>query len=164
MLNYVQNLQYYVTCEVLEPMWAGLETSLRSASTIDDVILLHNDFLDVCLRDCLLSNREVLIITSRLLDICLSFTRHIQTARGHKVTHTSAKSGRSRLLSEEVVPGSVADMVGSCEQKFKSELVKLLDWLYNRGPPEVRGMVARLDFNGFYQDLYMVRDSLATPT
>ena len=163
MLNYVQNLQYFITCEVLEPLWAGLENSLRSASTIDDVLVRHNDFLDMCLKDCMLSNREVLKVTSRLLAICISFTRHVQQARGHKTPHSSIKGGRARLLSEDGGGSNVAEMVAGCEEKFKKELVKLLDWLYNRGPETVKGMVARLDFNGFYQDLYTPTNSLATP-
>jgi len=164
MLNYVQNLQYYETCEVLEPLWVELEAALRSSTTIEDVLQSHSDFLDTCLRDCMLSQREVLSITSRLLATCLSFTRHVQQGLGHKVPHPSMKSGRARLLSEDGDRGGVAEQVKRSEERFERELVRLLDWLYNQGPPAVKGMVARLDFNGFYQHLYRIKDTPLTPT
>lgn len=159
MLNFVQNLQYYMTCEVLEPNWCQLEQGLRSVSNIDDVLLMHNDFLDKCLRDCMLSNREVLTTMSRLLAICTSFARHVQLAdQGSEYTpeepvQRSEYGGRSRLLSDGGV-GTVKDMVKECEQKFNADLVQLLDWLYSMSSEGVGSMVTRLDFNGFYKTRY----------
>ena len=141
-----------------------LEAKLRSSTTIEDVLKSHSDFLDTCLRDCMLSQREVLSITSRLLATCLSFTRHVQQAMGQKVSHPYMKSGRALLLSEDNERGGVADRVKKSEARFERELVRLLDWLYNQGPPAVKGMVARLDFNGFYQHLYRLKDTPITPT
>ena len=165
MLNFVQNLQYYMMCEVLEPNWAQLVQGLRSVSNIDDVLLMHNDFLDKCLRDCMLSNREVLTTMSRLLAICVSFTRHIQLAgtwqegaKGEQEVkiQRSDLGGRSRLLSEDGVGGGtcIRDTVMECEQKFTSDLVQLLGWLYSMTSDSVGSMVARLDFNGFYKTRY----------
>ena len=170
MLNFVQNLQYYMTFEVLEPNWSTLERSLHSASTIDDVLLLHNDFLDKCLRDCMLSNREVLKTISRLLAICISFTRQIQQAGGHEGdrVQSSGRSGRLWLLSEDSGgggggDGDVSEMVGVCEQRFRQDLVQLLDWLYSMSSQAVGSMVTRLDFNGFYQNLYAPNTSTTSP-
>lgn len=164
MLNFVQNLQYYMTCEVLEPNWVQLVQGLHSVSNIDDVLLMHNDFLDKCLRDCMLSSREVLTTMSRLLAICVSFTQHIQMVslqEGQEVkqegkVHRSEYGGRSRLLSEDGVGSgpSVRDTVKDCERKFSADLVQLLDWLYSMSSDGVGSMVARLDFNGFYKTRY----------
>jgi gamma-tubulin complex component 2 len=168
MLNFVQNLQYYMMCEVLEPNWCQLEQGLHSVSNIDDVLLMHNDFLDKCLRDCMLSSREVLTTMSRLLAICISFTRHIQLAGmqggkdepvfeegGAESQVTSLRSGRSRLLSPEFGSGhSVRDRVVDCERKFTADLVQLLEWLHSVNSEGVGSMVARLDFNGFYKTWY----------
>ena len=161
MLNFVQNLQYYMTCEVLEPNWRQLEEGLHTVSNIDDVLLMHNDFLDKCLRDCMLSSREVLKTMSRLLAICTNFTRHVQLAgpqepgeEGGQVQRSESTAGRLRLLSvEESVPG-VWEMVGECEKKFTAELVQLLEYLYSMNSETVGSMVARLDYNGFYKTWY----------
>ena len=74
MLNFVQNYQYYMTFEVLEPNWCMMEQKLREAITIDVVLQEHNDFLDRCLKDCMLTNSEVLRIVSRILTLCLTFS------------------------------------------------------------------------------------------
>lgn len=155
MLNFVQNLQYYMTFEVLEPNWRQLEKDLRSASNIDDVLLMHNDFLDKCLRDCMLSSREVLKTMSRLLAICISFTRHIQHATGSQRS-SLAYGGRERLWSDDIggSPANVKEMVSDCDQRFTRELVKLLEQLHLASSEGVSSMVARLDFNGFYKTWY----------
>ena len=36
------------------------------------------DFLDRCLKDCLLTNREVVELTNRLVQCCLDFANHMQ--------------------------------------------------------------------------------------
>ncbi len=162
MLNFVQNLQYYMMCEVLEPNWRQLEEGLRSVSNIDDVLLMHNDFLDKCLRDCMLSSREVLKTMSRLLAICTNFTRHVQLAgtqdqdpvREGQVQRSEPIAGRSRLLSVEERMPSVREMVTECEKRFTAELVQLLEWLYSMSSESVGSMVTRLDFNGFYKTWY----------
>lgn len=56
MLNFVQNIQYYMMFEVMEPTWHILEKNLKSASNIDDVLGHHTSFLDNCLKDCMLTN------------------------------------------------------------------------------------------------------------
>ena len=156
MLNFVQNLQYYMMCEVLEPNWRLLEEGLHSVSNIDDVLLMHNDFLDKCLRDCMLSSRDVLKTMSRLLAICISFTKHIQIAAMQEDTCQGSEFNvRSCPLSADVESGrSVRDIVNDCECKFTADLVQLLDWLYSVHSEGVGSMVARLDFNGYYKTWY----------
>ena len=89
MLNFVQSLQYYMTMEVLEPNWSTFEERLGGVATIDDVLRAHTDFLDSSLRDCLLSDNSILRTVSRLLELCLHFSQHMQEQVGlrhHKHT------------------------------------------------------------------------------
>ncbi|XP_059954348.1 gamma-tubulin complex component 2 isoform X2 [Mesoplodon densirostris] len=78
MLNFVQNIQYYMMFEVLEPTWHVLEKSLRSACNIDDVLGHHTSFLDNCLKDCMLTNPELLRVFSKLMSVCVMFTNCMQ--------------------------------------------------------------------------------------
>ena len=73
MLSFVQNIQYYMTVEVLEPHWCVMEGKLREVSTIDEVLREHNDFLDRCLKDCILTNFEILRVVSRIFTLCDAF-------------------------------------------------------------------------------------------
>lgn len=60
MLTFVQQLLYYACFEVLEPNWRALEVSLQKVDTVDEVLSYHEDFLDTCLKECLLTNPKLL--------------------------------------------------------------------------------------------------------
>jgi gamma-tubulin complex component 2 len=51
---------YLFSLKVVEPNWQSLEEDLRKVSTIDDVLDIHTDFLDRCLKDTMLTNTELL--------------------------------------------------------------------------------------------------------
>lgn len=114
MLNFVQNIQYYMMFEVMEPTWHIMENNLKTvsgspaqfqsfsepiftdgglvflcllrrlsplssqASNIDDVLCHHTSFLDNCLKDCMLTNPELLRIFSKLMAVCVMFTNCMQ--------------------------------------------------------------------------------------
>lgn len=55
------------------------------ASNIDDVLCHHTSFLDNCLKDCMLTNPELLRIFSKLMSVCVMFTNCMQVfPRLHK--------------------------------------------------------------------------------
>lgn len=51
------------------------------ASNIDDVLGHHTSFLDNCLKDCMLTNPELLKVFSRLMSVCVMFTNCMQVRR-----------------------------------------------------------------------------------
>lgn len=66
MLTFVQQFAYYVTNEVLEPNWHRLESNLMSISTVDQVLQYHSDFLDTCLKECMLTNCKLLRVNLQM--------------------------------------------------------------------------------------------------
>lgn len=78
MLNFVQNIQYYMMFEVMEPNWHIMENNLKSASNIDEVLSYHTSFLDNCMKDCMLTNTVLLKIFSKLMSVCVMFTNCMQ--------------------------------------------------------------------------------------
>lgn len=48
------------------------------ASNIDDVLGHHTSFLDSCLKDCMLTNPELLRVFSKLMSVCVMFTNCMQ--------------------------------------------------------------------------------------
>ena len=146
--------------EVLEPNWIELEHKLRTASTIDDVLARHNDFLDKCLRDCLLSSRDILENMSRLMTICTTFTGHMQLVSLETRGATISVRDRPPVIKSELVLASMGDVMEGAtsteaikrfDQSFTKELKSLLDKLHSLQTDTVGGIVARLDFNGYYQ-------------
>lgn len=55
--------------------------SSRQASNIDDVLGHHASFLDNCLKDCMLTNPELLRVFSKLMSVCVMFTNCLQVRR-----------------------------------------------------------------------------------
>lgn len=55
--------------------------ALGQASNIDDVLGHHTSFLDSCLKDCMLTNPELLRVFSKLMSVCVMFTNCMQVRR-----------------------------------------------------------------------------------
>lgn len=72
MLVFVQQLLYFCTAEVIEPNWQSLMARLRGKDgapngpttgvtrTVDELMQDHVDFLDTCLKECMLTNSKLL--------------------------------------------------------------------------------------------------------
>jgi gamma-tubulin complex component 2 len=76
MLVFVQQLLYFCTAEVVEPNWVGLMDRINEASangsevtvngtkqanrTVDELMQDHVDFLDTCLKECMLTQAKLL--------------------------------------------------------------------------------------------------------
>ncbi|KAK4130749.1 hypothetical protein BT67DRAFT_445371 [Trichocladium antarcticum] len=94
MLVFVQQLLYFCTAEVIEPNWQSLMARLRSREdaapdgtpsgstttgvtrTVDQLMQDHVDFLDTCLKECMLTNSKLLRIHSKLMQTCTVFATY----------------------------------------------------------------------------------------
>lgn len=82
MLVFVQQLLYFCTAEVIEPNWVGLmdrvnrvdadasevdEGDMKQVNrTVDELMQDHVDFLDTCLKECMLTQAKLLKVGCRL--------------------------------------------------------------------------------------------------
>ena len=105
------------------------------AEEIDELLRAHEDFLDSCLRECLLTNPKLIRGLSRLLRLCLSL--------GDLLLHEDA----------EVVP-VMCDPIRVSE--FDQELGQFLSSLYEEAEKgqfkteHLHNLAIRLDFSAFY--------------
>jgi hypothetical protein len=62
MLAFVQQILAFTTFEVLEPNSRKLENKLESGKveTVDQLLRDHVDFLDTCLKECMLTSDKLL--------------------------------------------------------------------------------------------------------
>jgi len=65
MLVFVRQILAFATGEVLESNWRVLEGKIAHVQTVDQLLRDHVDFLDTCLKQCMLT-------TSKLLSVSLS--------------------------------------------------------------------------------------------
>lgn len=74
MLVFVQQLLYFCTAEVIEPNWQALMARLNTSDdskdgiatvtrTVDELMQDHVDFLDTCLKECMLTNSRLLRVS-----------------------------------------------------------------------------------------------------
>ncbi|KAM9425276.1 gamma-tubulin complex component 2 [Pholidichthys leucotaenia] len=181
MLNFVQNIQYYMMFEVMEPTWHIMENNLKTASNIDDVLCHHTSFLDNCLKDCMLTNPELLRIFSKLMSVCVMFTSCIQQftqsmrqerfsmeqgamdgppAQSEHAEEAEKKRLTTKLLAEHLdtlqSDAGFEATISKFDNNFSILLLDLLDKLsiYSTNDCEhsMISIIYRLDFNGFYTE------------
>lgn len=181
MLNFVQNIQYYMMFEVMEPTWHIMEKNLKSASNIDDVLCHHTSFLDNCLKDCMLTNPELLKIFSKLMSVCVMFTNCMQrfthsmrldrqslehgTMEGPPTQKERTEDAEKKKLASKFVAEHVDALQSDAgfeatilkfDSNFSTLLLELLDKLsiYSTNDCEhsMINIIYRLDFNGFYTE------------
>ncbi|KAI0777978.1 Spc98 family-domain-containing protein [Irpex lacteus] len=85
MLAFVQQILAYTTFEVLEPNWRKLESKLEAGKveTVDQLLRDHVDFLDTCLKECMLTSDKLLKACSRLLLACSTFVLYTSSFTKH---------------------------------------------------------------------------------
>lgn len=68
MLAFVQQILAFTTFEVLEPNWRKLEGKLEAGKveTVDQLLRDHVDFLDTCLKECMLTSSKLLRVSASL--------------------------------------------------------------------------------------------------
>ena len=67
MLAFVQQILAFATFEVLEPNWRSLEAKLEKVKTVDQLLRDHVDFLDTCLKECMLTSSKLLRVRGSIL-------------------------------------------------------------------------------------------------
>lgn len=114
MLVFVQQLLYFCTAEVIEPNWAKFMERLKTGEeeeggavakpmrTVDELMQDHVDFLDTCLKECMLTNSKLLRVKFP------SFQAHYWT-----ITNTCLPPFRSIRSSCKPAPSSPPTQTGS---------------------------------------------------
>lgn len=118
MLHFIQNLVYYMMFEVIEPNWQMMENSISSGKkksgnsgfgfstaddegnndqTVDDILSMHNEFLRRTLKDCLLTNGDLIRTLTKLMTTCLLFSDQMNLF----VETTQINEERDRIAKEE---------------------------------------------------------------
>ena len=93
MLHFMQNFLYYMMFEVIEPNFLRMESQIlgrtvkdedsfsystvkkaTKSQNVDDILSIHNDFIKSTLKECLLTNRDLIRTLTKLMTTCLLFS------------------------------------------------------------------------------------------
>jgi len=150
--------------EVIEPNWTVLYQSLQSVSTVDDVLACHTDFLDACLKDCILTNSDVLRTITELMVVCATYSGCMrryssQETKGSVGSRQDKKSDVvthviHRRTSQLIASDDVEKTISNFDREFTKHVLALLQKLTHISTSEsehsMLNLVARLDYNGFF--------------
>ncbi|KAL5361057.1 Spc98 family-domain-containing protein [Aspergillus floccosus] len=151
MLVFVQQLLYFCTAEVIEPNWQNLMDRVNGTDadgsevtvngtkqvnrTVDELMQDHVDFLDTCLKECMLTQAKLLKIHSKLMTCCTMFAswtasslaRALASAdpdlTGNKAASTDGRAYDPTRL------GKLEDTLKRYEDHFSRHLRILMDSL-----------------------------------
>ncbi|XP_043658163.1 gamma-tubulin complex component 2 homolog isoform X2 [Drosophila teissieri] len=139
MMNAIQNLEYYMMIEIIEPNWHIFIEKMKTVENVDNVLRLHQDFLDACLKNCMLTesshlNRAIF----KLCKICLKFCEFIQ-------------------LETSLDPADTfSERVKRFDLEFTGLLISFLKQINNMAKKNTAdcfmNLVHRINFNAFYSD------------
>ncbi|KAH9003301.1 Spc98 family-domain-containing protein [Lactarius hatsudake] len=83
---------------VLEPNWRALEAKLSKVTTVDQLLRDHVDFLDTCMKECMLTSSKLLNAFSKLIVTCSTFALY---------TASFTKDANKALVAAETPEGDV---------------------------------------------------------
>ncbi|KAF1329891.1 Gamma-tubulin complex component 2, partial [Globisporangium splendens] len=78
MLHFQQNFVYYMMFEVISPRWHDFQKQLTTVETVDDILDYHGEFLDICMKECLLTDPDLLRVLTKLMTVCMTFANSIE--------------------------------------------------------------------------------------
>ncbi|EGZ27251.1 hypothetical protein PHYSODRAFT_470864 [Phytophthora sojae] len=78
MLHFQQNFVYYMMFEVISPRWHDFQQQFATAETVDDILEFQGEFLDICLKECLLTDPDLLRVLTKLMTVCMTFANSIE--------------------------------------------------------------------------------------
>jgi len=158
--HFVQNIQSYVMCEVLETSWAKLQRGWKKSLDLDQVIAEHQQYLSSLEEGAFLAPRTEPVLTAiiALLGLALEFTEL------HDQVCSSAFEAVEVLHSEPDGPlpfaRSLAEGRAQIDQLGASFLARLQSLLraleaqatLGQVSADLRFLICRLDFNGYYEN------------
>ncbi|KAG8035211.1 hypothetical protein G9C98_001701 [Cotesia typhae] len=139
MLDCIQHLEYYMMVEVIEPNWQTFINKMSKVTNVDDVLTVHQDLQDSYLKECMLTDPELLSSITGICNICIQFCNFIEESK-----------------TKSIVSGSFEETIGSLDVQFTDALHRLLNRIIalgcNNDFEKLLNVLCRLDFNLFYTD------------
>jgi len=177
MLNFVQQFMYYVCFEVLEPNWVLMEQKIKKATTVEEVLTIHSDFQDTCLKECMLTTPNSLKIFNEIMMTCKKFVKFFEWCISENNSSTSTITsnapddmdidGHTNSLEDlgidtnGVNDGKISNrshpliILKHYEDNFLYHLKKLIDILHFSTVESsiFSSLLIRLDYNQYYYHL-----------
>lgn len=100
MLQFVRTMQNYICQNVLEPQWERFSTALRERrfTTVEEITNTHMNFLDTCLRECMLTNSKLVQLIGMIWSTCTKFSALV-----HELNNRISSRSVNEAIFQEVM-------------------------------------------------------------
>eukprot|EP01006_Ploeotia_vitrea_P011938 TRINITY_DN3172_c0_g1_i1.p1 TRINITY_DN3172_c0_g1~~TRINITY_DN3172_c0_g1_i1.p1 ORF type:complete len:645 (+),score=62.16 TRINITY_DN3172_c0_g1_i1:40-1974(+) len=143
MLHFLQNFEYYMVNEVIDTNWHEMISKMEAAKNVDEVIKIHNDFLDTCLGSSMLTNNKLFKTLTELIASCTLFAGYYRELCSNQVDGSVASNSALALHSDEAIK--------RFSSKFDTAFGVLLNQLGTASiDKHLTHLLQRLDFNEYY--------------
>jgi len=154
MLSFINNYSYYSMFEVIERQWHIFTNKLKEVKTLDELLIIHNDFLETCLKDCMLTTPELLRCLAKLMSVCVNYCNAMQRLIPQPTVSIDAQAQASLALhTQEQFECLVTDF----DDNFTLLTIQLLLNIQNisksASEHHLSYLLSRLDPNNFYQKM-----------
>eukprot|EP00826_Nyctotherus_ovalis_P045697 TRINITY_DN5083_c0_g2_i7.p1 TRINITY_DN5083_c0_g2~~TRINITY_DN5083_c0_g2_i7.p1 ORF type:complete len:820 (+),score=264.02 TRINITY_DN5083_c0_g2_i7:423-2882(+) len=181
MLHFCKNFLYYVMADVLEPKWHKFKAKLPSMKSLDEVLTLHNQFLDECLKECLLSDSQILNLLTKTFKsfsyyftVIKRFMNFIQVEEDafeplvemtEEVLGSTVLSGRKEKKQREaeeikkmITEKNYHKVIAKFTTTFNENVKEFLTYLQKAAQNEtyLMNLYTRLDYNQYYSSAFEI--------
>lgn len=102
MLQFVRTMHYYICQNVLEPQWERFSTALRERrfTSVEEITNTHMNFLDTCLRECMLTNSKLVQLIGMIWSTCTKFSALVHELNNRITARTLNESTFQEVMGK----------------------------------------------------------------
>ncbi|XP_053661959.1 gamma-tubulin complex component 2 homolog [Anopheles marshallii] len=169
MLIAIQSFESYMMIEVIEPNWHIFYQNMKQVKNIDDVLNYHQDFLDQCLKNCMLTVPDLLKPIINLCNICIKFCDFLAESQRHFVDaeltcmlatgddcSLSSESDYEQSATTMAPTESFSERVEQFRHDFTDQLMMLLRKIADVATLSTSerfiNLIYRINFNSYYSE------------
>ncbi|KAK2587013.1 hypothetical protein KPH14_010977 [Odynerus spinipes] len=179
MLDCIQHLEYYMMIEVIEPNWLTFINKMSKVCNVDEVLSVHQDLQDSYLKECMLTDPDLLGCITGICATCIEFCNFMQRMSRYYIdAELTSMIGTNQddVYESEMEGGSTSktftpsfeETILALDNKFTEALMRLLDRICDLGcdnnNEKLLNVLCRLDFNLFYTKILVQRGRDKTTT
>ena len=164
MLHFIQQVVYFMFFEVIDPQWRSMESAIRESKTVESLLERHDDFLDTCLKECMLTNPKLIAILSSLITTCHLFITVSGIIASDINGEPLSLDAEKFLAASE--PKEYVNHLKGLEKSFLLQIHSLMECIQILGVAEtarLSSLVSQLDFNSYYSSLPPTADYFLNP-
>ena len=166
-IHFISTFHNYITLEVLETQTKKLHLKLKQAKNVNEIISIHNTFVEKIIEQCLLNSDNSIIYKNiiNIFEIIIKFKTLFDILNNSIIENfirfQEMKKYGDDLYDEAYLKqnkkclDTAYEQINICFNDFKNNVSSLIQTLDVVGKGSFKYLSMKLDYNGYYSDLEM---------